>query len=320
MTSVAAPSSPLPVWRRAWHWLFALEPMRHAWWETLCMRVIVAWAAWISLSLPSPFTGTPHPHGLAVWGVDFTWLGNPANAGLLHGVITVSLALYVCRVAPILTLLPALVCSLGLGVLGNSQGAIGHTTQIVTVTLLAQWLAHAWALLQPRTRWPMPHGFNAPQLAADWSRQAIAATYVVSAIKKLMESHGNWIADTPYFGLQIVKSNNMGFYDALAPRTHGFGASLGQWFIDHPYLATVVFGAALPLELFAFLGLNNRRLALFFGVALVGFHSTVTEVMQLGFLYHKMLLTAVFINPIWWLVQGALKLLPGSSKSASVAA
>jgi hypothetical protein len=142
----------------------------------------------------------------------------------------------------------------------------------------------------------------------DWGRQAVAATYVVSAFSKLVESKGDWISNTPYFGLQVVKSTNMGFYDHLAPRIDGYGAWLGQWFVDHPYIAAVMLGAALPLELLAFLGLNNRRIALFIGCALYFFHSTVTEVMQLGFVYHKLLLLALFINPVWWVVQGIAKL------------
>ncbi len=315
--SAAADASTQPLWRRAWRWWLAIEPMRHAWWETLLMRGIIAWATWITLSSSSPFTSQPQPHGLAVWGADFTWIGNEALAPTLRIAWAVCLLCYVCGIFPVLTLIPVTVASIGLGVLGNSQGAIGHATQIVTTVLIVQWLAYFWRLLQPRTRWPMPHGFDGHQLAADWSRQGVAATYVVSAISKLVESRGNWISDTPYFGLQIVKSNNMGFYDWLTPRTDGFGASLGQWFVDHPSLAVIIFGAALPLELFVFLGLNNRRIALFFGLALYVFHGTVTEMMQLGFLYHKMLLLALFINPTWWVVQALAglrkKIAPGTA-------
>jgi hypothetical protein len=297
-----APGAGASRWRRMARWLFALEPMRHAWWETAIMRAIIAYAAWTSLSFPAPWTGQPHPHGLAAWGVDFTWLGDPAWASALHLLIAICLVLYVVGLVPVLALFPVLYCSIGHGVLGNSQGAIGHTTQILTVALLAQWLAYAWACVGVRTRWGMPHGFNASQLAADWARQAVAAGYVVSALSKLLESGGNWISDTPYFGLQIVKSNGMGFYDHLAPRVEGYGAWLGQWFVDHPWVATVILGAALPLELCAFLALNNRRIALLFGIALYAFHDTVTAIMQLGFLYHKLLLVALFINPAWWLV------------------
>jgi hypothetical protein len=209
---------------------------------------------------------------------------------------------------PVLTLLPPLVASVGFGVLGNSNGAIGHTTQILTVALFAQWLACAWACVQPRTRLSMPHGFDRQQLSADWARQAIAATYVVSAISKLIESKGDWISDTPYFGLQVAKSTGMGFQDYLAPRIDAQTAWMSQWFVDHPIAAAIILGAALPLELFAFLALNNRRIALIFGLALYAFHSSITEVMQLGFVFHKMLLLALFINPAWWIVAGIRKL------------
>lgn len=304
MTRPAETEPQGPAWRRAWRWCFAIERMDHAGWETFFMRVIVAMATLITLWHPSPFNSQPQPHGLAAWGMDFSWLGDPSLTSTLRGVHMVCCVLYVFGFMPVLVLLPPLIASLGMGVLGNSQGAIGHATQIVTTVLLLQWLAYAWAAIQPRTRLGMPRGYNGHQLAVDWSRQGIAATYVVSAISKLIESKGDWISDTPNFGLQIVKSNNMGFYDWLAPRTTGLGAGMGQWFVDHPAFAMVIFGAALPLELFAFIGLHNRRAALLFGVSLFIFHSTVTEMMQLGFLYHKMLLLAFFINPAWWVVEG----------------
>jgi hypothetical protein len=292
-----------PLWRRFLRFWFAIEPMRHAWWETLSMRCLIAWATWLTLRQPSPFDQQPQPHGLAVWGVDFTWLGKEEMSPYLVPLWVVCLLLYVANVFPVITLLPVLVASIGLGVLGNSQGAIGHTTQVLTVVLLAQWLAYAWSALQPRTRLSMPHGFTRQQLAADWGRQSLAATYVVSALTKLVESKGDWFSDTPYFGLQVVKSEGMGFYDHLAPRLADSSAWLGQWMVDHPMITAVILAAALPLELLVFLGLRNRRIALFFGVLLYVFHSTVTEVMQLGFLYHKLLLLALFMNPVWWVVR-----------------
>lgn len=291
-----------PLWRRFLRFWFAIEPMRHAWWETLSMRCIIAWATWHTLRQPSPFVQQPQPHGLAVWGVDFTWLGRAELSLYLLPLWAACLLLYVANVFPVLTLFPVLVASIGLGVLGNSQGGIGHTTQVLTVVLLAQWMAYVWAAVQPRTRLPMPRSFTRQQLAADWGRQALAASYVVSAITKLIESGGDWISDTPYFGLQVVKSEGMGFYDHLVPRIAESSAWLGQWMVDHPMLTAMILAAALPLELLVFLGLNNRRIALFFGVTLYAFHSTVTEVMQLGFLYHKLLLLALFVNPVFWLV------------------
>lgn len=303
------PDRPLPRWRRFFRYWFSIEPMRHAWWETLVMRGIIAWAAWITLRQPSRFDQVPHPHGLAAWGVDFTWLGKEEMSPYLVPLWAVCLLLYVANVFPVITLFPVLVASIGLGVLGNSQGAIGHTTQVLTIVLLAQWMAYFWAAIQPRTCFGMPHGFTRQQLAVDWGRQAFVATYVVSAITKLIESGGDWFSDTPYFGLQVVKSDGMGFYDHLVPRVSESSAWLGQWMVDHPMLTAVFLSAALPLELFAFLGLHNRRIAFLFGVSLYIFHSTVTEVMQLGFLYHKLILLALFVNPLFWVVAGVRKLL-----------
>ncbi|RBP37330.1 hypothetical protein DES53_11468 [Roseimicrobium gellanilyticum] len=300
--SAGSPSG-APWWKRFLRFWLAIEPMRHAWWETLSIRCIIAWAAWLTLRQPSPFDQQPQPHGLAVWGVDFTWLGKEALSPYLVPLWAVCLLLYVANVFPVLTLFPVLVASIGLGVLGNSQGAIGHTTQVLTVVLLAQWMAYVWAAIQPRTRLSMPHGFTSQQLAADWGRQSLAATYVVSAITKLIESRGDWISDTPYFGLQVVKSEGMGYYDWLQPRLADSSAWLGQAMVDHPMITAVMLAGALPLELLVFLGLHNRRIALFFGVSLYFFHSTVTEVMQLGFLYHKLLLLALFVNPVFWVVR-----------------
>jgi hypothetical protein len=294
--------------RRVFCWWFAVEPMRHASWETLVMRGIIAWAVMFSMWHPSNMTSQPQPHGLAAWGADFTWLSNVGIYPTVRIVLVACLLLYAGGIMPVLTLLPPLVASVGFGVLGNSNGAIGHTTQILTVALFAQWLACAWACVQPRTRLSMPHGFDRQQLSADWARQAIAATYVVSAISKLIESKGDWISDTPYFGLQVAKSTGMGFQDYLAPRIDAQTAWMSQWFVDHPIAAAIILGAALPLELFAFLALNNRRIALIFGLALYAFHSSITEVMQLGFVFHKMLLLALFINPAWWIVAGIRKL------------
>src|SRR4051812_18813693 len=82
-------------WTCVWRWLFSVEPMRHAWWETFIMRAIIAWAVWISLVIPAPATSQPHPHGLAAWGVDFTWLGDAAWTPALQIIINVCLVLYV---------------------------------------------------------------------------------------------------------------------------------------------------------------------------------------------------------------------------------
>lgn len=301
MTDASGSLAPSPWWRRCWRWCFGFEPMRHAPWETFLFRVVIALVAFDTIRGPSHKMAQPQPHGMAAWGVDFTWLGDPQLAQWLVPAWGVCLLLYIGNVAPALTLLPPLVASFGHGTLGNSSGAIGHTTQIVTLTLLGQWLAAAWAYVCAMRRAPLPHEFTRSQLAADWTRQIFMSTYVVSAISKLVQSGGLWFRDAPYFGLQIVKALGMARYG-----DYGQGREvqwLAQVFLDHPLAAKLFIGGALPLELFAFLALMNRRMALVFGLGLAAFHFTVTEIMNLGFVYHKTLLLALFVNPVWWAVE-----------------
>jgi len=345
-----------------WRALFRWEPMRHAAWETFLFRLGIAWVAWQTIGGPSHWNTQTDSHGVAAWGVDFTWLGDAELAKWLVPLWGVCLVLYLlsgislatpwrrfldiwpCRsrvhpivmlilriivlaafglcwavdkivqfFPPVISLLPPLIASWGHGTLGNSHRAIGHTTQLVTLVLLASWLAAVWAMICKLRRKPLPFDFTPPQLAADWTRQVFMSTYVVSAITKLIQSHGLWFKDAPYFSLQIVKAMGMAKYG-----DYGEGRDV-EWFaqlmLDHPWLAKLFIGGALPLELFAFVALLNRRLALAFGIAMYLFHSSVTELMHLGFVYHKMLLLVLMVNPVWWLVHWAQLWFGGKRKT-----
>ncbi|HEY2573522.1 MAG TPA: hypothetical protein VGH65_05605 [Verrucomicrobiaceae bacterium] len=275
--------------------------MRHAWWETLLFRAGIAWCAWQTMAGPLPYASLPRPHGMAHW-VDVTFAGNAETMKWVSALVGLCLTLYVCKVAVRLVLLPPLLVSIAMGALENSQGAINHTSQVVTLVLLAHWLSAVWLTIRRWFRARPPGSLTREQHAADWTRQVFISTYVVSAISKLVESRGLWLRDTPYFGLQIIKSMGMAKYGDT-----GAGQNvqwLAQFALDHPWVFRLFLGVALPLELFAFLALLNRRLALVFGCALLAFHVVNTEVMHLGFYYHKALLVVLFINPVWWLVQG----------------
>lgn len=299
--------------RGFWQTWFSWQPIRHEAWETLLFRMGIAWIAWQTIGGPSHRSAQPVPHGMAAWGVDFTWLGDPHLATWLVPFWGVCLILYVCNVMPALTLFPPLIASFGHGTLGNSSGSIGHTTQLVTLVLLASWLAALYAAVRRAQGKALPNDFTPPQLAADWARQVFMSTYVVSAISKLIQSHGLWFQDAPYFSLQIVKAMGMSKYG-----DYGEGRNvewLAQLMLDHPWVAKLLIGGALPLELFAFMALLNRRLSFVFGFGLFLFHSSVTELMHLGFVYHKTLLLLLMVNPAWWLVQGVRRLFPASKPS-----
>lgn len=286
--------------RKGWRQWLGFVPVRHERWELVLMRLGVAWVTWMTLKyMPLPFHAQPVPHGLAAWGIDFTWMADASVTKPLWWICMISLGLYVVGIPSALTLLAPLVTVVAQGILSNSQGAIHHTSQIIAVTLLAGWLAGMVALLMKARGRRLPHGFTPGQMEMDWIRQMLMAGYVVSAIVKLVNSNGDWFSTTPYFGLQIEKSTGMAYHAFLEMPKNA--AWLAQFYIDHPLIAQITIGVGLPLELFAFMALFNRRMALLFGVGLYLFHTIVSMIMGLGFAYNRWLLLILFINPLWWL-------------------
>ncbi len=298
----------------------AHEPMRHPRWELIIMRVVLAMLAWdmhsnwtssyrdpvqaVQLMVTNPQhvdvmeSSQPKPNGLGLL-VDFSFLSNDRIEKPLRALTAVSLLLYIVGVPSVISLaIPVFFC-LGVATLKNSQGFIGHTAQVLHLVLLSVWLAGAWGSWRARQGRPLPWDFTQGQFEADITRQAIAAGYVVSAISKLVFSQGTWFSSAKYLPLHIIKNTEMKYLDAVNPAAlkHDW---LPQLMMEHPLLCQLLFGLALPLELFAFVGLYNRRSAALFGIGLIAFHESVTQLMSLSFIFNKALLLVFFVAPWWW--------------------
>ena len=314
----------LRVMQRLKHFFLAHEPMRHPRWELVIMRVVLAMLVWdmhsnwtpayrdpvqaVKLMVTNPQnvdvteTSQPKPNGLGML-IDFSFLSNDHVEKPLRVLTAVSLLLYIVGVPSVVSLAIPLFFCLGIATLKNSQGFIGHTAQALHLVLLSVWLAGAWGWWQTRKSRPLPLGFTQGQLEADVARQSLAAAYVVSAISKLIFSHGAWFTTAKYLPLHIVKNTEMKYHDAINPQalTHDW---LPQLLMEHPLLCQLLFGVALPLELFAFVGLYNRRSAALFGIGLIAFHESVTQLMNLSFIFNKALLLVFFVAPWWWAIDG----------------
>lgn len=278
------------------------EPIRHARWEVLALRLAMAYIAWGTFYGDSQFTTQEHPNGIAIW-FDLTFLSEDRVEMPLREVARWSLVAWVVGVPAVISLLVPTFLGIGLLTLKNSQGAIGHSYQVVHLCLLLAWAAGLWNGVCRLRKKELPHGFTAGQLELDWARQALAAGYVVSAITKLVNSGGLWFRDSHYFALHLIKNNDMKFYGKLEPAAHQL-QWLPELMMQHPMLSQLFFGLALPLELFAFLGCRNRQMALVFGIGLIAFHYSVKQLTQLDFVFNVQLLLVLMVNPLWWLKEG----------------
>lgn len=321
---MSADSSKEPWWKRWLSFWLRREPILHDRWELVLMRFVVAILLWdvhtgwigvwdqpaeaiqqmVALDRQNDikFQSQPHPNGFGYF-VDFSFLSNDALEVPLRAATGISLLLYFLGVPAAFSLALPVFFGLGSSTLLNSQGAIGHIAQGLHLVMLSIWLSGLMALFCRFKKRALPGGMlTSGQLEMDWARQGLMAAYVVSALTKIMNSSGDWLSTARFFPLHLVKNNDMQFYNNLDPAMRELDW-LPQTLMEHPMVCMFFFGAALPLELFAFLGLQNRRIAVLFGLGLMAFHESVTQLTHLSFIFNKLLLLALFVNPVWWLVQ-----------------
>lgn len=247
-----------------------------------------------------PYNSLPAPNGLAVL-VDLSVLLNPAVFAVCRYILYAALALYVLRIGwsfvlPYMTLL-----SIAVGSITNSQGAIGHSMQVVALVLLAQTAAHFYSLFRARGSDRAPSEADGEGRMIRWSQQAFAATYLASGVTKVIRSSGEWIWQSPFAALQVIKTNEQRFHDLLDPAAVGAGAAVAEWMLQHPFLVGSAMTAGLLLELSAPLLLLGRGWAAFYGLALVAFHESIHRVMNLQFVYNEALAWIYLVNVPFWL-------------------
>jgi|GEM_PF-593672 len=315
--------------RRVGSALWAREHIVFGRWEMVLMRVFFAlvmfdagsklavvardgpaglkssWARVEVIPQVSSFGAQPRPHGLAVAlekaGLDLTFLGDPSAAGVVYTGFLAATALYALGLALPVALGWMFFSLLLHGTYHNSQGSMHHHLQLVTCVVGAQWVASVVAVCRRGgARAWLSLDATAANRLVNWTQQVIAAGYVVSALSKLVISKGQWIWDTPRFGIQLAKAVDQDYYDHLRPGTDT-PAWLPDWLLDHPWLARLAFGPAMPLEFFAFLALRNRSLGALYAAALILFHLSVSSLMSLDFRYNVQMMIVYLVNVPFWL-------------------
>lgn len=242
------------------------------------------------------WTTQKFPNGLAHY-FDLTWIAQHPPGWGCKAMTLAGLAAYVGGWFPVLGLLPALFFSVVIGTLGNSQGAINHSTQLVSLILLSQFLVYlsAW---QP---WFKP-GLVMHRRVIHASCIVIAASYVVAGVVKLTASNFRWLHEAPYLAVQLLKTNWSAFHDTLEmppPWLQQFT----DFLVNHPHAARLFFGGGLLIELTAFVVLINRRWALLGGLAIVALHLSISQVMRLNFENNIYAVLIFLVNVPGWFRQ-----------------
>ena len=281
-------------------------PTAFARWELVVMRMLFALVVWDAIPEAMTFKAVPEPTGLAMFfPEEVVKFGALFELGWFRAILIVLLVTYALGSAAVLTT-PALLLIITMaGTLNNSQGAITHHLQIVGLVLFAQSGYLIYELVR-RRKWRT--GFLGQPVDREiWlayvTQQAVVASYVVSAWTKLKESGLDWFVHAARFPIQLKKNTRMAYYNELKEHgsDRGFLADLPMraeaFLVESPNLCRIIIGSGLVLELAVILALAGRTWAFCFGVVLVLFHSTISEIMGLDFDFNIYILAIFFIFP-----------------------
>ena len=278
-----------------------LPQIRYSPFERFAMRGLFAAVVALHIPLHLGAQRMSAPNGLAQV-LDLTFLLNPTAFASCRYAAYAALVLYVLRVGWWLTLPYLTVFCVAFGSVLNSHGAIAHHLQIVSLVLLAQTAAHFTGVMR-RKRGALTGSVSTDEdRLINWSQQAIAATYLVSGLTKLLETSGAWIVQSPRVALQVMKTNEQDFYDALGSGGTTAALATAEWMAAHPVLVGIAMVGGLLLELGAPAMLLGRGWAALYGLALIAFHESIHAVMKLDFVYNKYLIWIYVVNVPFWAV------------------
>lgn len=275
-------------------------------WEMFLMRLFCSLHFYNILPQRVIFSTMPFPNGLAHI-IDFTFLAEPGLWPILKAISIPCLIAYTLGrfSVPALTYLVALIVSFG--TLRNSQGAIGHSTQLLALVMLAQLGMSSIELIakpgKAMALWKT--GVEGRRRMIHAARVMMAAAYLTTAISKIDRSNGRWLIDLPNLSVQIVKTQANDYYNTLEPIEPAFAEKLPDLIAEHPNLARFFFAPGLLIEFFFFLGLLGRRWSAGMGLAAIGLHRAVELLMGLSFESHEVLLWIFFVNVPYWIAKGA---------------
>ena len=251
------------------------------------------------------FEEQPSPNGVAHI-VDLTFFSNDRLVAILPWIVIPAIILYASGfglpvVLPILTFI-----SIGSRTLSNSQGAIHHGFQIISAILLVQTcvILFGWVYrLRKKKHFVDTRQRTIRDYFIYYSLMLSVSFYMIAGYIKLIKSDGEWMKNSPYIGIQLVKTNRQNYYTAFD--AEHYGQEKVRWasdMLEHPNITRVLMSGGLCLELFAFIALFGRGWCAVTGLMIISFHQLNDMIMGLQFYPNEKIVWIFFINIPFWLV------------------
>jgi len=266
--------------------------------EIVFMRAFLAYVIYKTF-LPKTiiFNSQPSPTGLAKL-IDFSFLNIKSIYSKLRYFIIILLILYAAGLGlPVVSLL-LLIYTVFIGTFFNSQGAISHHSQVISLVLLVQTFVYIHGAVNPylKLNYLSDSTINYNQLAMFLSQQAVVSVYFTSALTKLIRSKFRWLYTVKNIPIQIEKTNMQNYYNELNAPPASWVKEVMNWCVRYPIITIIIFGLGLFLELLSPFSLINRSTNIIFGILFIGFHVLNSALFKLKFQTLQRLVIIYFIN------------------------
>lgn len=282
--------------------LSGFGPQDLAPYEIFFMRALFAIVAAMAIPGNLPYSDQPHPVGLARL-MDFTWMADGAKLEIVRTIYWCALGAFALGAFPALTMTVAALIFNAAGALMNSQGADKHHLQIIGLILLVLAIHYVVQAIRKPGKMLYP-SHETGSRGMFYAQQTIVATYLVTGFYKIARSGIGWISDAQYFPLQLEKSTRMDYYNSLTDEAIvGMEQVIGSFLLEHPNLSRIFIGTGLLVEIGALLLLAGRWWGVGYGLLLIIFHLTISEVMHLTFQYNIFVIAIFFVNVPWLLTR-----------------
>jgi hypothetical protein len=290
--------------RRLTAWLATgFRPVPVGRWEWFLMRLFFAIVAIPEFWDWHPFAYTTQTGSIGIAKLfDLTWLHQDWVYPTVQAISGIGLLSYVSGYGLAISLPVLTIVHILMRTYENSQGSIHHSHQIVTLVLLVQSVIVLWARWSEwrgRKLFPEDGDLSLRSYLLFHTQAFVAATYVIAALSKAINSKLMWVWNSPYLAFDLVKSHRVTYYTTLDPEfaTEPLAA---QWVFNHPWIARTAFGGAFFLELLALVALRNRVWAFWTGLALIALHRSIHQVMHIRFERNELVLLIFFVNLPFW--------------------
>ncbi|MCF6312851.1 MAG: hypothetical protein L3J39_10415 [Verrucomicrobiales bacterium] len=251
------------------------------------------------------FDSQPVPNGIAHW-VDLTFFSNDRFVALLPWIVIPAILLYASGIGLPITLPLLTFISIGSRTLSNSQGAINHGFQLVSAILLVQTGVILFGVIYRLIK--KKHFVDSRQRTIRdyyiYSTILLCVSfYMIAGYIKLIKSDGEWIQNSPYIGIQLVKTDRQNYYTNMDGKH--FGKAKVRWasdMLEHPNFTRVFMACGLCLELFAFIALFGRAWCAVTGLMILAFHQLNDSIMGLMFYHNEKIVWIFLVNIPFWIV------------------